>query len=306
MPRNASQLSEIAPGIEELERDAVFALATADDLESGMAVVVESIHRETGAERIEWWAADDEGGIQLSAAAGRRHGDRRCVPIGGAGTFVLRGGDPELDDVLKALTPVIRRRTAERRLTRTAVQLAQRNEALEDFAALVAHELKNPLHAALLADDPSRPVEDALALVDTLLEAAHAESDTIIFTSVEEPLRQASDEVGAGLVVTTDLATALPLASDALHVILRNLLSNAVAAGAQHVHVSAVRSASMWSLFVDDDGIGLGDADGYASGSGLGLTLCRRIAARFGGSLRLAPHPLGGTRAELEFTEVSR
>src|SRR6266545_718617 len=32
------------------------------------------------------------------------------------------------------------------------IRLARRNEALEDFAALVAHELKTPLQAALLAD----------------------------------------------------------------------------------------------------------------------------------------------------------
>jgi signal transduction histidine kinase len=36
------------------------------------------------------------------------------------------------------------------------VQLTRRNEALEDFAALVAHELKTPLQAALFADDPRR------------------------------------------------------------------------------------------------------------------------------------------------------
>jgi signal transduction histidine kinase len=33
-------------------------------------------------------------------------------------------------------------------LAETAVRLAQRNEALEDFAALVAHELKEPVRAS--------------------------------------------------------------------------------------------------------------------------------------------------------------
>jgi signal transduction histidine kinase len=292
--------------LEELERDAMLALATADDLESGMADVVESIHRLSAAERIEWWAADDDGGLEFGAAAGRRHGKRRCVPIGGAGTFALYGSDPELDAVLRALTPIIRRRTAERSLTRTAVKLAQRNEALEDYAALVAHELKNPLHAALLADDPSRPVEEALELVETLLEAARGNADAAIFSSIEEPLRQAIAEVCGEIVVTTDLATALPLAAGALHVILRNLLSNAAAAGARHVHVTTVHTSHSWRLLVEDDGIGLGDAGGYSSGSGLGLGLCRRIAARFGGTLWLDTNLTGGTRATLEFAESSR
>src|SRR6266545_4588914 len=71
------------------------------------------------------------------------------------------------------------------------IRLARRNEALEDFAALVAHELKTPLQAALLADNPSRHLEDALDLVDALLEAAQNERDEREFTPVAECLDQA-------------------------------------------------------------------------------------------------------------------
>jgi signal transduction histidine kinase len=89
-------------------------------------------------------------------------------------------------------------------------------------------------------------------------------------------------------------------------VILRNLLSNAVKAGARHVHVTAVQSSRSSCLLVDDDGVGLAESDRYDAGSGLGLSLCRRIAARFGGVLELTPRPSGGTRATLEFPERSR
>jgi signal transduction histidine kinase len=187
-----------------------------------------------------------------------------------------------------------------------ASRLARRNEALEDFAALVAHELKTPLHAALVADDPMRLVEDALDLVDSLLEAAQNEPAERTFTSVAEGLDQAVDDVGAEIEVTADLSTALPLPAASLRIILRNLLSNAVAAGARHVHVTAVRSTRSWRLLVDDDGVGLAEVDEYASGSGLGLSLCRRIAARFGGGLELSPRPGGGTRATLEFAGAPR
>src|SRR6478672_11450196 len=77
---------------------------------------------------------------------------------------------------------------------RLVEQLARRNEALEDFAALVAHELKTPLHAALLADDPSRLVDEALDLVDELLEAAQELPWEKPFASVAECL----DQVTAG------------------------------------------------------------------------------------------------------------
>jgi signal transduction histidine kinase len=88
-------------------------------------------------------------------------------------------------------------------------------------------------------------------------------------------------------------------------VILRNLLANAVAAGAEHVQVTAERSSFSWELFVDDDGVGLAAVERYDSGSGLGLSLCRRIAARFGGTSELAARPSGGTRATLTFAEAS-
>ena len=289
------------------EYDIVLALATADDLASAMVRVVESVHRSSGATRVEWWATGDDGALQLGAAIGIARGKRHDLPLGRAGAFVLHGGsvEPEIASALMTAAPIIRRRAAEERLARTAIDLARRNEALEDFAALVAHELKTPLQAALLDDDPSRHLEDALDLVDALLEAARSEPSERVFVSAETCLDQAVEDVGAEVEVTTDLQATLPLPPGPLRVLLRNLLSNAVAAGAHHVHVAAVRSSRSWRLSVDDDGVGLAGVDRYAAGSGLGLSLSRRIAGRFGGVLELAPHPSGGTRAMLEFPEAA-
>jgi signal transduction histidine kinase len=290
-----------------LEHDVVLALATADDLASAMFRVVESVHRSSGATRVEWWATGDDGGLQLGAAIGIARGRRHDLPLGRAGAFVLHGGsvEPEIASVLMTAAPIIRRRAAEERLARTAIDLARRNEALEDFAALVAHELKTPLHAALLADDPSSHLEDALDLVDALLEAARSESSERVLVSAEKCLDQAVEDVGAEVEVTTDLQATVPLPPGPLRVLLRNLLSNAVSAGAHHVHVAAVRSSRSWRLSVDDDGVGLAEVDRYAAGSGLGLSLSRRIVGRFGGSLELAPGPSGGTSAILEFSEAA-
>jgi signal transduction histidine kinase len=185
-------------------------------------------------------------------------------------------------------------------------QLVRRNQALEDFAALVAHELKTPLQEALLADDPSKPVEEALDLVDELLEAAQDTPSERPFASVADGLDQVVRELSLEVEVSSDVTATLPLPPGPLRVILRNLLSNAAAAGARHVHVSSGRSARSWRLVVDDDGVGLEGAEHYDAGSGLGLSLCRRIAARFGGVLVLASRPSGGTRVTLELAEVRR
>jgi signal transduction histidine kinase len=291
-----------------LEHDLVLALATADDLASGMVDVADRIRQSAGATGVDWWARGDDGALELAAATGTPRGTRHSLPLGSTGQFVIHGGGlvPSLQSALPRLTPIVRRRAAEERLARTTVQLARRNEALEDFAALVAHELKSPLQAALVADDPSAPVEEALDLVDALLEAAQNESVETTFASVPESLDQVVEDLRAEVEITADTETAMPLPPGPLGVILRNLLSNAVAAGAQHVHVSTVRSLRSWRLLVDDDGVGLAGTDRYAAGSGLGLSLCRRIAARFGGVLELDECPAGGTRATLEFVEATQ
>ena len=180
------------------------------------------------------------------------------------------------------------------------MRLARRNQALGDFAALVAHELKTPLELARLQDDPSVGVERALELVDVLLEAAQAESATQGCASAADCLEEALRDLGPiGAEVTTDLPQEVPLPATTLRVLLRNLVANAVAARARHIHVATVASAGSWRLTVDDDGVGLPEAGGYVEGSRLGLSLCRRLVGRCGGTLELAPRGVGGTRASV-------
>jgi signal transduction histidine kinase len=143
-------------------------------------------------------------------------------------------------------------------LAETAVRLAQRNEALEDFAALVAHELREPLQAALVADDVSQPLEQALDLIDALLESAQEAAPERTFASAQSHVDHAVARYRSlEIELTSDLHAALPIASTSLAVILRNLLANAAAAGARHIHVTTDASASSWWLHVDDDGVGL-------------------------------------------------
>ncbi len=194
---------------------------------------------------------------------------------------------------------VLRRRWTEERLAQAAAQLARRNEALDDFATLVAHELNALLHAALLQDDVSAGVERALELVDSLLDAARSEPADPS-APAGECLAEALRDLGPlAAEVAADLPPRFPLPPPALRVVLRNLVANAVAAGARHVHVGAAATPDASWLVVDDDGAGLAAPGQYAVGSRLGLSLCRRVAGRFGGALNLEPSPGGGTRATL-------
>jgi signal transduction histidine kinase len=281
----------------------VVEFATAVNVRSGLTRVAEVLQRSVGAKRVEWWGpTDDGGGLQLEIACGSGDGERIALPLGAAGALIVVtcGSASEICLAVTRLVPLLRRQWTAQQLTREASLLARRNEALEDFAALVAHELKTPLHLALLDSNCSGNVERALDLVDGLLETARAESAAAGSASASECLGEAMRDLGTMPVdVVATLTQTLPLPAAALRLIFRNLLANAVAAGARQIHVSAVASDARSILVVDDDGFGLGPTGGYAAGSGLGFMLCRRVAARFGGVLELKPRVQGGTRATL-------
>ena len=288
-----------APVSPPLDYALVVDLATAADLGSGLARVLSRARAASAAARVEWWEGDE-----FVAADGLGGGLRRRFDLGTLGAFIFYGGhlDFQLAAGLKALAPLLRRLRADETLATKAGELLRRNEMLDEFAGLVAHELKTPLHEALLADDASHLVHEALDLVDALLRTAR---DARRLDAVESPagcLDAVVRDLGtraAGLEITSDLMTSLPITAGALRIILRNFLTNALAAGACRVHIATLDSRT---LVVDDDGVGPAE-DGYESGSGLGLELCRRIAGTFGARIELTSRPHGGTRALLAFGE---
>jgi signal transduction histidine kinase len=109
--------------------------------------------------------------------------------------------------------------------------------------------------------------------------------------------RAIADLGGVGAEIVTSAAGEFPIPPDTLRLVLRNLLANAIAAGAATIHVSAVARGDRHVLVVDDDGVGIDSANGYATGAQLGLRLCRRLVERCGCALELRPRAVGGTRA---------
>lgn len=173
------------------------------------------------------------------------------------------------------------------------------------FVSLLAHELRTRLKVtewALCcagedglgtARENTRNVQE---LVETLLELARGQGDE-------------SADAGAALCRVLDdlrgdvellefeiLASALPvvaLPQGLLETVLRNLLSNALEAGASRVEVYARRDGT---ICVRDDGPGIppeqasrifGACSGKQGGAGLGLTLCREILRSRGAEIWL-------------------
>jgi signal transduction histidine kinase len=300
----ATEVSALAQTVEAqasppLEYALVVDLATASDLGSGLARVLSRMRLASGAARVEWWEGDEF--VAADGLGGRR---RRRFDLGTFGAFVFYGGhfDFQLAAGLQALAPLLRRRRADETLATKAGELVRRNEMLDEFAGLVAHELKTPLHDALLADDASHLLREALDLVDALLRTARDARQFDASESLAGCLDAVVRDLGAraaGVEITSDLATTLPITAGGLSIILRNFLTNALAAGACHVHVATLDSRT---LVVDDDGVGPAE-NGYESGSGLGLELCRRIARTFDARIELTSRLHGGARAMLAFGE---
>jgi signal transduction histidine kinase len=188
-------------------------------------------------------------------------------------------------------------------LAERVAALLRRNEALDDFATLVAHELK----ASLTASSNSSSLGPAVDLVDELLSVARSD-DAQGWADVRRSLDEAlSDIPERPAALQSSLPAGFPLPHALLRVTLRNLIANAVAAHARTVRIESGPTEDGWTLTVDDDGIGLGGSvERRAPGNGVGLGLCRRIAERRGGSLELEASELGGARATIAIPRASR
>jgi hypothetical protein len=101
------------------------------------------------------------------------------------------------------------RTSTEEQLVEHVVRLARRTEALDDFAGLVAHDVKSALITALRDEDPREGLTRALELVDSILEAVRADQAGTGVARLAECVQQAIADVGAsGVEIVTRLRRA--------------------------------------------------------------------------------------------------
>jgi signal transduction histidine kinase len=188
--------------------------------------------------------------------------------------------------------------TTEEQLVEHVTRLARKTEALDDFAALVAHDVKSSLITALRDQNPSEGLTRALEFVDSILEVVRAEQGGTGVARLADCVQRAIADLGDSRTeIVASVTGEFPIPPDALRLVLRNLLANAIAAGAERIHISALARGDQRILVVDDDGVGLAATDRYATGAQLGLRLCSRLLERCGCVLELRPRAVRGTRA---------
>lgn len=211
---------------------------------------------------------------------------------------------------------------------RAAAAQAAFAQALQRFAAMAAHEIRNPLatirglvelyrerHGAALGEDGVRVVKEVLAEVERLRgvtgDLLDLSSERPLSTSpqtLEEVVRESARAVQAtfpSLVVRVpDTRTQVEADPLRLGQVLTNLLRNATQARADAtVQLEVKEEGELISLRVHDDGPGISSAQQerlfqpFASqksdGHGLGLALSQRLMQRMGGSLTNVPSSRG-------------
>ncbi|WP_394789010.1 ATP-binding protein [Rhodoferax sp.] len=218
--------------------------------------------------------------------------------------------------------------------------------AQKSFVANAAHELRSPLTALKLQaqalgrahDAPTRDlavhrlhqgIDRAIRLMNQLLVLARQESaaDTpperlnlqqLVQQAVEEALPLAQEkQMDLGLAPSEP--TWVMGHADALRILLRNLLDNALKYSPEQgqVDVALCTEDGAACVRIDDSGPGISAEDrervfdrffrsaeaSNISGSGLGLAIAQAIAQAHGAQLRLSASPsLGGLRVELVFS----
>ena len=247
----------------------------------------------------------------------------------------------------KALMAVIRditvRKQAEEAL-KTAEELARSNRDLDQFAAVVSHDLKEPLRTVrgfvqllqkkyvnqLDAEgdtfveyimDGAKRME---SLVTALLTYARvtSRSSELVPTNAGAALRQALDNLQASIleagaeITHAELPTVQADPSQ-LAQLFQNLLGNSLKFRSQappKIHVGSCREQDYWRFFVCDNGIGLDSkfqeeifeifrrlhTHTQYAGTGIGLSICKKIVERHGGHIWVESEP--GQGATFSFT----
>jgi len=304
-----------------------------DAIRAGLIVVEGSPGRVTMANpaATRLWAVSEGGAppeplaaLLPSGSAGRR---AEALPIAG------RLFDVDLVPFGPSGTLIVGEDVTQRDQDRKRLARSERLALVGQMLAQITHEVRNPLNAMslnveLLSDEVQAGTgepSEALAMLDTITGEIHRlERITARYLDLSrrrEPELVPADPLGlareivrveeevlrrAGVEVQVEGAELglVELDGDALRRALRNVLRNAVEAGAHNIWIRVERAGDRAQITVRDDGSGMDAAQvdrafepfytTKAQGTGLGLAISRQELEDGGGSLRAEAQPGAG------------
>lgn len=225
---------------------------------------------------------------------------------------------------LRDVTYEVRRRE---QLREKQAQLETKNDQLDEFASVVSHDIRNPLHVAqghleLIADEVdseesvetiTRSHERIENIVNTLLTLAEkgqqvSETEVVDFGTVVDQARL-SGAIASERVVFEGPET-LRADPSRLQQLLENLFKNSVQHGGDDVTIRVGPLDSGAGFYVADDGPGIPEDDrtqvfeyGYTDsvdGTGFGLNIVKTIADAHNWHVGIVDSDTGGARFEFE------
>ncbi|QSG06684.1 PAS domain-containing protein [Halapricum desulfuricans] len=252
-------------------------------------------------------------------------GDIGVIAAGSVDVAAFDDIDIDLFQILSgAVEAAMTRAEREQQLRERERELARQNERLDEFASVVAHDLRNPLSIAIGmldvahqtgADEHFRKADDALTrieeLIDDILTLAR-QPGTVTQTSAVSLATVARESWGyvrtgnADLIVDCETSETIEANRDRLAQLLENLFRNAVEHGGEDVTIRIGTTAD--GFYVADDGVGIPEdardavfEHGYTTndgGTGLGLSIVSDIAAAHGWTPSVTESESGGARFE--------
>ena len=219
--------------------------------------------------------------------------EMRTVSPEGSSLFTRMTGvvghapDGSLNGYYCTLRDISDQKRAEEDVRAAGAELERRNDELVSFAALAAHDLRQPLQviggfASLLAhrfgdqlDDKAREYVAAISrgtdtmdvMVESLLEFAGegeaASPGTLVDTArvVADVVTGLKSTLAGGSIVVKGSLPVLPADAAQLARLFQNLIGNAVKFRGEdppRVEVAAERAGGVWMFRVSDNGIGIG------------------------------------------------
>lgn len=218
-----------------------------------------------------------------------------------------------------------------RELARANSELARANQDLEDFAAIISHDLKSPLRALRYAADDMASlidkgdVETARQRLDEIGQRTLRMSDMMTAlldyasvgrkAEIAEPVetRGIAEAIVGSLAIPEGFAVEITgrwpevtTAAAALDLVLRNLVQNAIVhhdRSAGNITLEAKDGRKTFTISVIDDGPGIEPAhhaaillpfrtlNARAGSTGMGLAFVNRTVATLGGRLEIRSDP---------------
>ncbi|WP_018257579.1 PAS domain S-box protein [Halomicrobium katesii] len=252
------------------------------------------------------------------------------VPLGeyglvGVGTSNERGFSETDVDLFRILGATVE--AAFGRANRET-KLQRQNERLDQFASVVAHDLRNPLSVAIGFTDIVQQTQDPAhfekietaherieRLIDDLLTLARGESTV---TETEEIDLETIATEAWGYVDTSEATLTVEsvpvVAGDSgrLTQLFENLFRNAVEHGGEEVSVNVGQLTEADGFYVEDDGVGIPPEKRTTvfehgtttneGGTGFGLSIVEDIAKAHGWTVSATSGTAGGARFEFEMT----